>query len=265
MTLPSGITGIKMIQATPNGGLPSYYVLATNKRVYALGNNYFGQLGDRTTITRTTWVNAKNPDNSLITDAAWISSNEHDLDYPGLAVLRMGGILYTAGSNDHYMLGRTENGDPNYLDLPNGITTNDVITHVEVGGNSTSIVKSGVPKFGFVGRARYGSMANGSNTDVTFSAFDFVQTPALSVCGSTLSLPQRVDNNIMVLSPVQNLLTLNTVENLAQIKIFNSVGQEVLIIDEPSNNVDLSILSNGIYFMVISSEDRIYRLKFVKG
>ena len=127
MILPVGLSGIKMIQCTNDFfttlgvNTVSYYILGTDKKVYSLGTNNKGQLGDRTAIDRLVWVNAKNPDDSLVTDAAWISTNEHDENLSSLAVLKSNGVLYTCGNNSYYMIGRTNGGafiggDINYLE-----------------------------------------------------------------------------------------------------------------------------------------------------
>ncbi len=189
MTLPAGIPGIKMIQATSDGGFMSYYVLGTDKKVYALGENQYGQLGDRTIVDRTAWVNAKNPDNSIITDAAWISANEHDENYAGYSIIRAGGVFYTAGYNSYYMVGRINENGTNYLDLPGGINASDVITHAEVGGHSTAVIKLGSPRYGYCGHRINGSMGDGSSLDESQETFDFITPPIVAVCGTICVQP----------------------------------------------------------------------------
>jgi len=195
MALPSGLAGIKMIQATiSEGSEVSYYMLGTDKKIYALGANVYGQLGDRTAITRTAWVNAKNPDNTIITDAAWISSNEHDSGYPGLGVIKNTGTFYTAGNNSYFMLGLTFEYDVNYLALPAGIVPTNVITHAEVGGHSTAVIKLGSPRYGYVGHRVSGSMGDGTALDETQETFDFVTPPVVAVCGTLCTQPVVTTN-----------------------------------------------------------------------
>ena len=204
MTLPSGIPGIKMIQATYR----SYFVLGTDKKVYALGQNSSGQLGDRTSIERTIWVNAKNPDDSLITDAAWISANEHDNNYSSVAIIRLGGKLYTAGSNSSSMIGRGI-GSVNYLDLPNGILNTDVITQVEAGGHSTAVIKLGSTRYGYVGHRIDGSMGDGSSSNETQQSFDFVTPPIVSVCGTICSQPTLTTNSSTICPGANAVFTIS--------------------------------------------------------
>ena len=195
MTLPAGLSGVKMIQATSdNGSGNSYYILGFDKKVYSLGFNGAGQLGDRTTTTRNIWVNAKNTDSTIITDAAWISANEHDWLYPGLGVIKAGGVFYTAGYNSYYMVGRAVSDGTNYLALPAGIAGTDVITHVEVGGHSTAVIRLGSIRYGYVGHRINGSMGDGSSLNQNQQSFDFITPPIVAVCG-TICTPPTVTTN----------------------------------------------------------------------
>ena len=193
MTLPVGMPAIKMIQATPDNSsfdfMVSYYILGVDKKVYSLGNNQYGQLGDRTSIERKSWVNAKNPDNTIITDAGWISSNEHDDQYPGIALLKTNGILYTAGINSTYMIGRNINIGINYLDVPTGISSSDIITFAETGGHTCALIKQCYPKYGYVGHLIDGSMGNGTSNSNIIQSYDFTTPPSITVCGAQYVQP----------------------------------------------------------------------------
>jgi gliding motility-associated-like protein len=200
MTLPAGMPGVKMIQATIQQQYSSYYILGTDKKVYTLGDNSDGQLGDRTTINRTSWVNAKNPDNSIITDAAWISANEHDSYYAGLGVIKFGGLFFTAGVNSYFMIGRDIEDGINFLKIPNGVSSTDVITHAEVGGHSTALVRLGSIRYGYVGHRINGSMGDGSSLDEEQETFDFITPPIVAVCG-TLCVQPTITPNSPVICP----------------------------------------------------------------
>lgn len=205
MILPSGIPGIKMIQCTSDfyndlgDNIVSYYILGTDKKVYSLGTNNKGQLGDRTAIDRKVWVNAKNPDGSIITDAAWISCNEHDENLSSLVVLKTNGQLYTCGNNSFYMVGRTNggaqiDGGVNYLDIPSGLSSSDVITYAEAGGHTCALIKQCTTKYGYVGHRVRGSIGDGSSINETIPSYDFTSPPSIAVCGAQYVLPTITSN-----------------------------------------------------------------------
>lgn len=191
MIKPTGVPGIKMIQATTNSytGSPrvSYYLLGTDKKVYSLGSNFSGQLGDRSLVGRYVWVNAKNPDNTIIDDAIWISANEHDNLYPAFGVLKSNGLVFTAGNNNNSMIGRAAN--PNFLDTPNAISKKDTILFFEVGGHTTAFIKMNTSRYGYVGHHLNGSIGNGAAANSTLTNVDFEIPPIIKVCGIACDTP----------------------------------------------------------------------------
>jgi gliding motility-associated-like protein len=184
MTLPAGIPGVKMIQMTNL----SYYILGTDQKIYALGGNSNGQLADNTSTTRLSWVNAKNPDNSIINDVLWISANEHDPRFSSFSLIKSGGKFFTAGNDSGRMIGRT-GSTLNLPDFPNGVLSSDVITFAEVGGHTTMIVKEGVSNYGYVGHRINGSLGDGTSTSQNISSFNFTLPPVVSICGSICIAP----------------------------------------------------------------------------
>jgi gliding motility-associated-like protein len=192
MTKPAGLTGIKMIQATSNGyntgaARVSYYILGTDKKVYSLGANASGQLGDRTSVAKYVWVNAKNPNGTIIDSAIWISSNEHDNVNPNYGVLKSNGQVYVAGNNNGTMIGRA--GTLNFLDTPAGILNTDTITFFKIGGHTSAFKKLNEPKYGYIGHRANGSLGNGSTVNTTISTADFVNTAPSFICGTSCDTP----------------------------------------------------------------------------
>lgn len=190
MITPPAISGIKMIQATNNSGLyPSYYVLGTDKKVYALGDNNYGQLGDNSTTDRLVWVNCKNINNTVINNAAWISANEHDYYYPNLAILNTNGQINLCGNNNGDMIGRSTSNGTNYLNYPSGISASDTILYCELGGHTTAFIKKNTIRYGYVGHLINGSLGNGSTASNYFKTVDFITPPIINVCGTTCDTP----------------------------------------------------------------------------
>ncbi len=245
MASPAGMPGVKSLQMTVNGsGAPSYYVLGTDRKVYSVGLNSYGQLGDRTSTTRTSWVNAKNPDSSIITDAAWISANEHDLNYPAIAVIKAGGVLYTAGNNGSYMIGRTVDSGVNYLALPAGVAATDVITYAEAGGHTCALIKLGSIRYGYVGHRVNGSMGDGSTSNTVQQTYDFITPPIVAVCGTLCTQPTVTSNG--PICPGQNAVftITGTAGDIVSYKINGGATQTIVI--SPSGSVTVNINTPAI-------------------
>ncbi|MCE2963789.1 MAG: hypothetical protein LW842_11520, partial [Sphingobacteriales bacterium] len=200
MTKPSGIPGIKMIQATQFNyyqtyNQSSYYILGTDNKIYALGDNVNGQLGDNTTTNRIAWVNVLNPNGTTVTDATWISANEHDSNLPNFGFLRTNAQMLTCGNNSTAMIGRTNGitiltGATNHPDIPTGIASTDKILFCEVGGHTSSYIKLNTLRYGYVGHRNNGSVGDNSATSSTLSSVNFAIPPIINVCGTRCDTPK---------------------------------------------------------------------------
>lgn len=240
MTSPAGMPGVKSIQVTcDDNTTPSYYILGTDKKVYSLGINSYGQLGDRTSTTRLSWVNAKNPDSSIITDAAWISANEHDANLPAISIIKTGGVLYTAGSNGSYMIGRTVDSGINYLALPTGVAATDVITYAEAGGHTCALIKQGSPRYGYVGHRVNGSMGDGSTLNSVQQSYDFITPPIVFVCGTLCTQPVVTTN--APICPGQNAVftITGTAGDIVSYKLNGGATQTITI--SPTGSVTVTV------------------------
>jgi alpha-tubulin suppressor-like RCC1 family protein len=189
MTLPLGITP-KMIGMTEgNGSSDSYYLLATNNNLYSLGNNGFQQLGDFTTITRTSWVQPLvSAGGAFLTNIAWVSPAEHDPSNASVNALTTSGTLYAWGVNSSQMLGGGASNMVNPISQPGGLAATDKIIAVETGGHTSMIWKQCVNNFAFVGHRINGSAGDGSASTSVVSNYDFTSAQnTFSVCGANLA------------------------------------------------------------------------------
>ncbi|MBK8698883.1 MAG: DUF11 domain-containing protein [Saprospiraceae bacterium] len=190
MTLPAYNSGAsaKMISLTApqNPALPSYYILATDNNLYAMGENTLRQLGDWTTTDRTSWVQPRYTSSAgpVMNDIQWIAANENDSGpstYGAINVLTTGSQVYNWGENNTSLLGRT--GDPVNPGTPAGIAPTDVIIALETGGHTSMYVKQCELNFGYVGHRINGSMGNGSAGSATETSVTYA-TAEVAICAA---------------------------------------------------------------------------------
>ncbi|USQ03551.1 LamG-like jellyroll fold domain-containing protein [Aquirufa antheringensis] len=193
MTLPAefSITNIpKMIAVT--GGIKnstsvknSYYILSNSGALYSLGYNAQKQLGDFTTTERTSWVNAKINSTTNFSNVSFITAQEHDASFPGIAAVTKSGDLYTWGDNEGLALGRTTDGTTYDPGTPLGFTSGtDVALSAELGGHTLVYLKQGSAQFCYVGHKTSGSMGDGVSASSFINTFNCTGTPSLAICGS---------------------------------------------------------------------------------
>ncbi len=201
MIKPVGAAGtIKMIGVTGANSFvsgttasTSYYLLYANGNLYSLGKNTLKELGDWTTIDKTTWVQPRYTSASgpVMNNITWISPNEHDnAQGATINVLTNGFNVYNWGSNGQSSLGRgtgTANAtvDPG---TPGGLVSTDKILAIETGGHTTMIVKNCVANYGYVGHQINGSVGNNTEATANINTFSY-STPYIQICGAT-TVPQ---------------------------------------------------------------------------
>ena len=185
MTLPINVNPIKMIGATSDGGVSSYYVLNTDGNLYSLGDNSSSQLGDWTTTERKSWVQPRYTSKTgpIMNNIHWMSPEEHDGNYGNINVLTSASMIYNWGSAQGEMLGRGANSayDPG---IPQGINVADKILAVETGGHTTMVSKKCTDFFGYVGHRIGGSMADGTANVTNEATFTYL-TAVVYICGAS--------------------------------------------------------------------------------
>lgn len=195
ISVPAGVTP-KMIGMTEglNEGESSYYLLATNGKLYSMGYNGERQLGLGDTTIRLNWteVTATSGSNTLGGNIAWISPAEHTNDYPSINVLTTDGKQWGWGYNLRQQLGAGSSSgiDPRYMPGngtgANELGLNDKVIAVEDGSYHAINFKEGSAKYGFIGMNIYGSMGDGSSLPgIIVDKYTYVSP--LDLCGITAS------------------------------------------------------------------------------
>ncbi|MCZ2100421.1 MAG: DUF11 domain-containing protein, partial [Chitinophagales bacterium] len=208
ITKPSGVTP-KMIGMTASSNGKTYYLLATDGRLFAMGENEYGQLGNGGTtdsnvwgqVTATTTVGGTTY--TIGSNVQWISPMEHDRgtqiqNNAAISVVTNQGKVWSWGANSYGMLGFSTG--TSYVSTPGlmpgrtsgaydnqKLNISDVIMAVETGGHTTLLIKQCSKKFGYVGHRIRGSMADGTTVDAQEDEYNFGQTGDVTICGAPTS------------------------------------------------------------------------------
>ncbi|GAB1396770.1 hypothetical protein MASR1M65_15470 [Saprospiraceae bacterium] len=206
ITKPSGVTP-KMIGMTQSTGGKTYYLLATDGRLFSMGENNRQQLGYGGTTDSNVWgqvtasTTVDGDTYTIGSNVVWISPQEHDgnssNDNASINVITTQGKVWAWGDNDFGMLGypiATTTSPPGVMP---GRTTgaydntklnmSDIIMAVETGGHTTLLIKQCSKKFGYVGHRIRGSMADGTTEDAKETVYNFGQTGEVTICGAPTS------------------------------------------------------------------------------
>ncbi|SNA68320.1 Protein of unknown function precursor containing a C-terminal secretion signal. Putative adhesin (fragment) [Flavobacterium psychrophilum] len=140
MTLPVGITP-KMIGSTNENSVigATFYVLATNGKLYSLGNNHKSQLGISSVGESMTWVRPIYPNGATMDNIKWISPQEHDSSFSSINVINSNYNLYAFGADDRHSIAGNVNGFTMPI-IPPGLSTSNKILAVETGGHTSMVV-----------------------------------------------------------------------------------------------------------------------------
>lgn len=197
VVVPNGITP-KMIGMTEGqaAGKHTYYVLATNGKLYAMGDNTARQLGDGTTTNSNVWkeVTATSAGQTLGGNIAWISPSEHGNDVtPTINVLTSDKKQWGWGDNFSYKLGQTTAThtayNPTYMPgnttNADGMGQNDEVIALETGGRFTMNYKKNSQYFGFVGQYQYGTIGNGTTGAGNYYQKYNYNTAIVNICSAS--------------------------------------------------------------------------------
>lgn len=191
ISVPVGVTP-KMIGMTEgnNEGQGSYYLLATNGKLYAMGNNTQRQLGLGDNAIRLNWteVTATSGSNTLGGNIAWISPADNVNNLPSVNVLTTDGKQWGWGRSSQGHLGVVDNSGiaPTYMP-GNGtgideLNLSDKVIAVKDGGQHAINFKANSTKYGFIGLNTYGSKGDGTSA-VGTQDLKYTYISNLNVCG----------------------------------------------------------------------------------
>ncbi|MEZ4890267.1 MAG: GEVED domain-containing protein [Crocinitomicaceae bacterium] len=168
----------------------SYFAInPADHKVYALGGNGNGQLGQGNTTISTGWVVVQNSTNTGDLDNIFfISGNDQDgrtTASAGVAAIALNGNLWAWGSNNGMMIGGPVSGSNYTLPIvPGGFVQNvDTANYVELGGHTLALMKKCAPKYCYVGHKTNGSMGDNVAASSNINTFDCLNTPEGLICG----------------------------------------------------------------------------------
>ncbi len=263
MTLPAEFTASNLpsmigVTGGVNGSASTkntYYLLSRSGTLYAMGDNTRKQCGDFTTTERQGWVNVKRSSaaNDNFTNINYISVQEHDGSFPGVAAITTTGDLYTWGENGGLMLGRVTDGTTYDPGFPGGFTSGtDKAVSTELGGHTLVYIKEGSSRFCYVGHKKAGSMGDNDATDTNISSFNCSGTPLIDICGYVPIVANVTQSTI---TAAQTTITANgSSTTTITIRLKDGSGNNLT----SSGGVVLVYTSNGTVGTVTDNNDGTY-------
>lgn len=116
------------------------------------------------------------------------------------------------------------------------------------------------------------------NSTVVTNNTTYYATQTIGGCASTTSLPVLVetflglngfDTNAFMYypNPVENILTISYSKNIKNVQIFDIIGKQVLVknIDNKKSEIDMSKLTEGVYFVKVYSDNGSAVIKIIKN
>ncbi len=182
----------KMLAITSDLTEPSYFALnSANNKMYALGNNSTGQLGQNNIISQKGWVIVKNAlGTGDLLNVVFISANDQDgRGTEGAAgCITSDDHLYLWGSNSGTgMIGAPSTSLTVLLPRhPDGYAFGvDFPLYVEVGGHTTGYLRECADRYCYVGHKTNGSMGDNVSVASFINLFDCANTPQALICNAS--------------------------------------------------------------------------------
>ena len=239
----SGVTAnkVEIIQA---GALnAAQFILGNNGKVYAVGENKDGVLGQNNTTSLTTWTTVKNATNTgdLVSVSKLSTNNPFAFDSYSVGALTIGGTLYLWGDNNTSRLG----GVAARYTLPRIPPTlaAGTISNFDIGGHFSIAFRKGSSIFCFIGHQVNGSLGDNTTNTSTVSTSDCASTPVIAQCaGTAFDISGNVYNDNNMLS-----------DDLVNGSLTSSAGASPLyaiLLDNNGFVLESIAISGGIYNFV---------------
>lgn len=209
------------------------------------GNNAYGQLGDGTNTNRLTPVSIFDQVQNI--DAGW--------NYT-VGTITYGNMFYT-GENTYGQLGDGTTNNTNLITVTN--SNNHELISAGAYHTFSLNTDASLSVCGLNGQGRLGDGTTNNSSNLIL----------LECSASTLSNEEfnRVSKWNIYPNPVNNVLNVSFDENIANISIYNLLGQEVIYktINANQGSVDVSNLAAGTYLIrVTSHNEEVKTLKIIK-
>jgi hypothetical protein len=173
MTLPNGVSAAQIALGSVAGSSltntdAAYHLLGTNGKVYSLGYNGNGQMGNgtySTTVKQLEWISAKTSAGIELTDIVFINANDNSsaANNSTVSAINKNETLYSWGYNESNTIGFPNTVTAQtYATVPTGMSGN-IVRYVENGYHITPVINN-VGGICNVGHNSEGAFGDGSSS-----------------------------------------------------------------------------------------------------
>ena len=227
--------------------------IKTDGTLWAWGKNYYGQLGDGTHTNQSVPI-------QIGTATNWKEVSLGGFHSLGL---KTDGTLWGWGDNNYY--GQLGDGYPNDQNSPIMIGNATDWVSISAGGVHTTAIKSDNTLW-VCGWNYHGELGNGSftgNVPGNDSQWGLISVSCIPLNNAVFN-----ENTPFTFfpNPANNVLNIENPNQLIieAITVIDTMGKVIITQKGNQNQLDVSNLQSGLYFIKIESENKIYQGKFIK-